>query len=317
MEIFPSGPIAPDNNTISFRGYATDYTILCTPPQAHYEYITDTRWNIYYAVNDEIVPGGYKRNSCDYSCEEMHQNYKCTFWFSYNAGNFVNYENIEKGEYYVQCEIWNRCADSDIYNDTYLQPGYAYALPYYDVVRKYFKVVDCNEEITFSLDVSGNEPEIWAGIINLDGKVLSGGELTCIGHEEINMLPGFTAHDGSDFTAKIIPCPDCSDSINIKPDIFSMVKGEELNLVDIQNIALEKAINIYPNPTTGMVNIVINEGEGYVGVDVKQMNGGNIVAKYYEYPDNIILDLSPYPKGIYLLTITTNSKVYTEKIILQ
>lgn len=38
---------------------------------------------------------------------------------------------------------------------------------------------------------------------------------------------------------------------------------------------------------------------------------------HYDYPDSIILDLSPYPKGIYLLTITTKDKVFTEKVILQ
>ena len=249
-------PIVPNNEDILFWGGAG----CCENAScAYYDYlreVTDIRWSIIDVTTGVYLNNTIMHKSNPNTCYEMSPGGGGVGlgWFFNSAMNqsYVFSGSLNVGEYFVQCEIWCRCNGEDIYNASNLQPEMASQLPYYDVVRRYFKVVDCNEEITFSLDVSGNEPEIWAGIINLDGKVLSGGELTCIGHEEINMLPGFTAHDGSDFTAKIIPCPDCSDSINIKPDIFSMVKGEELNLVDIQNIALEKAINIYPNPTTVM-----------------------------------------------------------------
>ncbi|NCA84689.1 MAG: T9SS type A sorting domain-containing protein, partial [Clostridia bacterium] len=70
-------------------------------------------------------------------------------------------------------------------------------------------------------------------------------------------------------------------------------------------------------PTTGLINIALNQNQKYIEVEVKAMNGVAIVAKSYEYPGNTILDLSPYPKGIYLLTVKTLEQVFTEKIILQ
>ena len=317
MQIFPSGPIAPDDESISFLGYATECQVGCIPPQAHYEYITDVRWMLFQAENDEYVTGSLVKNECSYTCEQMASGNECSSWFNYQYGNMANFENIDNGDYYVQCEIWNRCSDDDVYNDNYLQPSYAYALPYYDVVRKYFKVVDCNEEISFSLNVSGNHPEIWAGTINLNGEVQSGGRLHCVGHEEVNMLPGFTAYQGGDFNAKIIPCPDCSDSIRMRPDIFSEVKDVEIDLVNIETINSQIPFEIYPNPTSGMVNIVLHENQKYFEIRIQQMNGREILAQKYEHSANIILDLSPYPKGIYLLTITTAEKVFTEKVILQ
>lgn len=317
MQIFPSGPIAPDDETISFLGYATIYQVGCLPPQDHYEYITDVRWKLFQAENDEYVSGSLMKNECGYTCTEMASGNECINWFSYQYGNYATFDNIEMGEYYVQCEIWNRCSDDDVYNDNYLQPSYAYTLPYYDVVRKYFKVVDCDEEISFSLNVSGNHPEIWAGTINLDGQVQSEGKLHCVGHEEVNMLPGFTAHQGCDFNAEIIPCPDCSDSIRKRPDIFSEVKGGDIDLVNVESIKFQNPFEIYPNPTSGMVNIAFHEKQKNLKISIKQMNGGNIIAQKYDYSDNIILDLSPYPKGIYLLTITTEDRMFTEKVILQ
>lgn len=79
-----------------------------------------------------------------------------------------------------------------------------------------------------------------------------------------------------------------------------------------------RVIQIYPNPTTGFVNVVLNfQSNENIGIEVQQMNGNIIHTQIYQHAENIILNLSPYPPGIYLLLIKTPEKVYTEKIVLQ
>lgn len=313
-------PIVPINEDILFWGNAGCCENLSC---ANYDYlreITDIRWTIVDATTGVYLNNTIMHKSNPNTCYEMSPGgggYGLGWFYSDEMNrSYIFSGNLSAGEYFVQCEIWCRCNDEDIYNASNLQPEMYLSLPYYDVKSRHFKVVDCDEVISFSLTVSGNHPEIWAGTINLNGQVQSGGQLHCVGHEEINMFPGFTAYQGSDFNAKIIPCPDCKDSLNSWPDIFSKVKGEDIDLVNIKYLR-KSPLEIYPNPTSGMVNIVLHERHEYMAINVKQMNGGSITTQRYDYPDNIILDLSPYPKGIYLLTITTKDKVIIEKVVLQ
>jgi hypothetical protein len=52
-------------------------------------------------------------------------------------------------------------------------------------------------------------------------------------------------------------------------------------------------------------------------IEIQQMNGNIVHTQMYQRAENIILNLSPYPPGIYLLLIKTPEKVYTEKIVRQ
>ncbi len=76
-------------------------------------------------------------------------------------------------------------------------------------------------------------------------------------------------------------------------------------------------IQIYPNPSTGFVNIRLRSKINDVTIRVNGINGEANFFHEWKYQGNIILDLSSHPKGIYLLTITTQDKVFTEKVILQ
>ena len=306
-------PFVPDEGWVNFYPLGGCCLPSCNAPVDYYKWITNVRWTILDASNNP-VPNSVVNKSCPHTCYEMMIDGACYGWF-YTSGGWSSYNNFfEKGNYSVQCEIWNKCADPDVYNQN-LTPSQAVQLPYYDVSLRPFKVVDCDEEIIFSLNVTGNHPEIWAGTINLSGEVLSGGTLHCVGHNEINMFPGFTAHQGSDFNAEIIPCPDCSDSVKTSSEYLS--KTIDADLVNYRDVNFANPIDIYPNPTTGLINIALNQNQKHIEVEVKAMNGVAIVAKSYEYPGNTILDLSPYPKGIYLLTIKTMEQVFVEKIILQ
>ena len=79
------------------------------------------------------------------------------------------------------------------------------------------------------------------------------------------------------------------------------------NINDIRY--LNNRVKIYPNPTTGIINI---EGNNINKVDVIDANGSIIISKN---PRKI--DLTKLKKGIYFIRITTDTSVTLEKIILE
>lgn len=77
---------------------------------------------------------------------------------------------------------------------------------------------------------------------------------------------------------------------------------------DIQNI---NSIDIYPNPSDGLLSIRTNENiEKVQLLDLL----GNIV--YTEYTSNNTLDLSAFSKGVYFVHISTTQRESTHKILL-
>ncbi len=75
------------------------------------------------------------------------------------------------------------------------------------------------------------------------------------------------------------------------------------------------SVSIYPNPTTGKINV---EAEGIERIDIYDIQGmkvksqkTNIKSQKYE------LDLSTQPKGIYIIKVTTSKGVAVEKIVLE
>ena len=84
-------------------------------------------------------------------------------------------------------------------------------------------------------------------------------------------------------------------------DVFTYTSVEKIN--DGENI------NIYPNPTTGLININVD--------NIKQIDIINIEGKNIYSSKEQIIDISNQPKGIYFVKITTANNVITQKIILE
>lgn len=75
----------------------------------------------------------------------------------------------------------------------------------------------------------------------------------------------------------------------------------------VQDPALDKLYQVFPNPTTGIVQV---SGENITEVEVMNQAGMEI----YEGRSNSI-DLSRQPDGVYILKITTGKGVVTKKIM--
>jgi len=87
----------------------------------------------------------------------------------------------------------------------------------------------------------------------------------------------------------------------------------------IENASKEGQFNIYPNPGNGKFNIEIaNRSSHTINLEIYNLLGERILEKtdlskvnYYE------INITDYPKGIYLVKINDGENVYTERIIKQ
>jgi hypothetical protein len=95
------------------------------------------------------------------------------------------------------------------------------------------------------------------------------------------------------------------DNIAVDSAILAPVAG--IDLADDENF------QIYPNPTTGIVNI---KGSRAGKIEVIDIYGRSIQPSFYT-GNSATLDLCGYSDGIYYLRITNKDTVWTRKIILQ
>ena len=107
----------------------------------------------------------------------------------------------------------------------------------------------------------------------------------------------------------------------IATDIFGATAYDDFilsvydNSTQIQNI--EGNISIYPNPTSGEVNIIINnELQQNTILEIKNATGKIILTKELT-TKNSVIDMSKFSVGIYFIVIKNDSYIYREKIILK
>jgi hypothetical protein len=73
-------------------------------------------------------------------------------------------------------------------------------------------------------------------------------------------------------------------------------------------------LSMYPNPTTGLLNISKSQS-GSAKIELTDLNGK--ILEKREIEEAIILDLTGYPKGLYLLHFQMNGVQITERIAVQ
>jgi hypothetical protein len=78
---------------------------------------------------------------------------------------------------------------------------------------------------------------------------------------------------------------------------------------------INSTLNVYPNPTTGIINLDLTEID-VKNIRITDISGRLILEKSVVLP-NETLDLSMNPAGVYFITIQISDKVFTSKIVLQ
>jgi hypothetical protein len=93
---------------------------------------------------------------------------------------------------------------------------------------------------------------------------------------------------------------------------LSVVKSLKLSPTGIS--AISEEVHIFPNPTTGAVEISPDSGETY-DLIIQTINGQVIVQK--QISGNIQLDLSDYSKGVYVVVLENPGERIIQKLVLK
>jgi len=131
---------------------------------------------------------------------------------------------------------------------------------------------------------------------------------------EIQLLDGFHAKAGAEFTAKIEELQECSGTIAMSPSAPNEEQnGDMSNVSGITNLP-SSFFSLFPNPTTGEFTITMNKGINPLVIEIFDVYGRNVMAKFpsntlegwQSKTDGVVLNVSHLQDGIYFV------KIYSE-----
>jgi len=172
------------------------------------------------------------------------------------------------------------------------------------------KWLDISNNLLTSLDVSQNPNLEWLYCMNNFLQNLN------INNENNTILEIMFANDNSNLGCIQVDDESysnnqtCQTSIGwCKDETASYSEECILNIVDFDN---SKIINLYPNPSNGIINISNGSDFKIASIKLFDLIGKMVLS----YDDNLNqINLSKLENGIYLMKIEVNNKVITKKII--
>jgi len=90
----------------------------------------------------------------------------------------------------------------------------------------------------------------------------------------------------------------------------------ELDIATSQKENISQEFTIYPNPTNGLINLNSQE-RNIQELSVLDLNGKIIFSKNNVGSEDLQIDLASYPRGTYLIRLTIEEELYSQKIILK
>jgi len=93
------------------------------------------------------------------------------------------------------------------------------------------------------------------------------------------------------------------------PDLLMSISFNEA--LSIDDINLNQAVVLYPNPATDIINVRVNSGVEIINASLFDLLGKNTGVSL----SNGTVDVSNLSRGVYMLTVNTNSGSITKKIV--
>ncbi len=139
--------------------------------------------------------------------------------------------------------------------------------------------------------------------------VQSGGSVNLVAGQNIIMLPGTHAQNGSYLHAWITT----SGTYCYSPPAVLLTATE------LESEAGNLAFKVYPNPTSGISTLEILDTEDFssVLIEIYDMVGKNILSANLPSNKHYTLDLSERPLGIYFVRVMIGDKIGVVKVIRQ
>jgi len=139
--------------------------------------------------------------------------------------------------------------------------------------------------------------------------VKDGASLELVAGEKVTVKPFFKSEVGS-YTHIYIGEPSCP--VVLAPSIVTTIEDQDMPLEDDN-------IQVYPNPTTGITNIIVmsENKEDLIHIQLFSLVGTQIINRTIPYQEDFQFDMSQYNRGIYIIKIMYNNELYVKKLIKQ
>ncbi len=288
--------------------------------------ITNGRPVFYAAMEDNVFSGGHAFvcDGYDGSTDKFHFN-----WGWGNQGTWVTLDDLNSGN-----GGWNNLEraivnlfpiETQNYCDFTLPLELHYYLyynvsgnltppPYQNVPRTATKLISVSNNI--------NYPDSWRTIP-------SGASSEYVAHKEIVLRDGFEAKHGCSFRAYLVPCHSCENNRTDDP----MAGGEESYVFVEQSNSQEgeregveenpsgqetaAGIVLYPNPTTGELNVRLDASQGGLAqLSIMDMLGNTVMQRKGCESERI--DVSGLAPGLYLIhAVSDKGQTYFSKFVKQ
>lgn len=106
-------------------------------------------------------------------------------------------------------------------------------------------------------------------------------------------------------------------NLKTKPNIYcyNNIACQSYYLVGIDEHDISEQINVYPNPTVGLVNIDLGSHYSEISVNLNDIVGRNILNKTLQNITLFDLDIETLPKGVYFIHLLADDKSAIVKIV--
>lgn len=151
------------------------------------------------------------------------------------------------------------------------------------------------------------------GGFDIDGDGSAGANIAMSAGNRVIMKAGFLADKGSRFKA-IIDTDPCDIFIDF--DKQSTIREEEPIEIDPNKMKFATGINIYPNPVFNIVNLKINTDPRNIrNIEIFTLPGSGVFSISYPGVNELQINMSDFPNGMYILRIKLKDEILTGKII--
>jgi hypothetical protein len=87
--------------------------------------------------------------------------------------------------------------------------------------------------------------------------------------------------------------------------------------VFFEEVFVSEEVIVYPNPTQGMIQVFVAGLDQSISIIIRDLSGGVRINRHVQVPQNRVveLDLTEFPSGIYLMTLSSQTIRSSEKIL--
>ncbi|QHI39320.1 Bacillopeptidase F [Kordia antarctica] len=181
-----------------------------------------------------------------------------------------------------------------------------------DVCAAALLISPCPVTLSITTNVpSGTDTQEASSAIEASNTISASATAIYHAGDEVVMIPGFDALNGSVFRAYIEGCTGTFVSRNSDNTIAYI---DETTIQDVSNEPIIQKMHIAPNPNQGMFSVYFDEEESGT-LQILDFKGDLIKTLDFENSTKLSVDIQRNLQGMYFVKVRTKSKTFVEKII--